>query len=187
MAGFMDQQAQAPGAETPATPGPAAPAAAPEPQGQLDRGQLKTLVKRAMQILYKDRFDALVKLLRSGAQNPGQALAVAALGAIEQIQKEQPIGSRMSLALGIAIVTGLLTDLADEGLVAADQQTTQRAISTFIQMWLQRYGQTLSREDKAQIMAQAKGMGAGAPPSQQTPVAQGVQQAMQPSQPGIMP
>lgn len=148
----LPPQSGAPGG----APGPERPEQA-APQEPTPPGDFKKLRDKAIQLVYGDRFDQLIKMFQSnGPEKFARSMAVAVNTPITALEKEGPIDYEMATKIGLAIYMRLLEDMIGSGVVA---NVTANQVSESLPAVLLMYADThpeVSPEDIRNVVVEAQ-------------------------------
>jgi hypothetical protein len=173
------------------SPGESAPGSGQPPGGQ----DFETLRDEAIQLVYGDRFDQLIKMFQNnGAEKFPRSMGIAINTAISELEKTHgDIGPEMAARVGMDLMVKLLEDTVAGGVVPG---VTQEQISEVLPAALMMYGDShpnVAKEDLQAVMqevqgglAQAKGA-AGAPQSPGSAPQAAPQQPLQGGAPAMPP
>ncbi|MEE8364207.1 MAG: hypothetical protein V3R76_00335 [Gammaproteobacteria bacterium] len=137
-------------------PGPERPEQT-APQAPTPPGDFKKLRDKAIQLVYGDRFDQLIKMFQSnGPEKFARSMAVAVNTPITELEKEGPIDYEMATKIGLAIYMRLLEDMIGGGVVA---NVTANQVSESLPAVLLMYADThpeVSPEDIRNVVIEAQ-------------------------------
>lgn len=169
----------------------------PQAQPAQGGGDVQGLIKKAIQLLYGDNFEAMVKMFQQhGKGGFPQAMAMAVNGVLDRLEKDQgnKLDAETAAQVGVAVFEALLQDLAEGGVLPdIDKNSVLQAIEAILQMWAKSHPDQANPEDmKATIQQMAQQMSqAGALDSDQimTPseTARSGQQTPAQAQPQVPP
>jgi len=146
------QQAQGQNPQGPGSPAPEAQA----PQGS--GGDVQALVKRAIQLLYGDNFEAMVQMFQKhGKAGFPQAMAMAVNGVLDRLEKDQggPLDAETAAQVGVAVFEALLQDLSEGGVLPdIDKDSVLQSLEAILRLWTKNHPDQADPEQMKSVIQQ---------------------------------